>query len=68
MKTIVKHDDGKLFQVEYIVTFWVRGDRRNPIGERRFGSLMEAERDTSMLRKKYRYETAICEKHIPVNQ
>lgn len=66
MKTIVKHEDGKEFQVQYFVTFWVRGDRRNPINDRRHDTLAAAKRDASMLRKKYNYETMISESHIPV--
>lgn len=66
MKTIVKHEDGKLFQVEYIVTFWVRGDRRNPINDRRFDTLAAAKRDASMLHKKYNYDVIINTIHVPV--
>ena len=67
-KMFVTHDDGKLFQLEYSVCFWVLGDRRNPIGKRRFDTLAAAKRDAAMLRKKYHYGTSIFERHIPVSQ
>ncbi|MBF1762648.1 MAG: hypothetical protein HXP18_01745 [Veillonella sp.] len=66
VKIFVKHEDGKEFQVQYVVSFWVRGDRRNPINNRRHDTLTAGRRDASMLRKKYNYETMISESHIPV--
>lgn len=66
MKTFVTNSSGKKCQEMYDVIFWVPGNRRNPVGERRWESLKEAKGDAKMLREKYHYETSIIPILVPV--
>lgn len=66
MKTFVTDSQGRKCQEMYDVVFWVPGNRRNPVGERRWESLNEAKDDAKMLHKKYHYETLISPMWVPV--